>query len=89
MQTIPDALEKDVTSRNQTHALKKRTGRMPCAYSFIVTDAFTTASSFVLTDMTASHETTAASVHSKSSTNDFGLYTIDYILYYRRAVTFC
>jgi len=32
-QTIPDASEKDVTSRNQTHALKRRTGRMPCAYS--------------------------------------------------------
>ena len=33
MQTIPDALEKDVTSWNQTHAPKKRRGRMPCAYS--------------------------------------------------------
>ena len=33
-QTIPDASEKDVTSRNQTHALKKRTGRMTCAYSW-------------------------------------------------------
>jgi len=30
----PDASEKDVTPRNQTHALKRRTGRMPCAYSF-------------------------------------------------------
>jgi len=34
MQTIPDASEKDVTSLNQTHALKKRIGRMPCASSF-------------------------------------------------------
>jgi len=33
-QTIPDSSEKDVTSRNQTHALKKRTGRVPCDYSF-------------------------------------------------------
>jgi len=33
-QTIPDASEKDVTSRNQTHAPKKRRGPMPCAYSF-------------------------------------------------------
>jgi len=30
-QTIPDASEKDVTSRNQTHALKKLTERMTCA----------------------------------------------------------
>ena len=34
-QTIPDASEKDVTSRNQTHASNKRTGRMPCASSFM------------------------------------------------------
>jgi len=34
MQTIPDASEKDVTSGNQTYALKKCAGRMPCAYSF-------------------------------------------------------
>jgi len=33
-QTIPDASEKDVTLRSQTHALKKRTGRVPCAYNF-------------------------------------------------------
>jgi len=33
-QTIPDASEKDETSRNQTHAPKKRIGRMPCASSF-------------------------------------------------------
>jgi len=33
-QTIPDASEKDVTSRNQTHAPRKRRGRMPCASSF-------------------------------------------------------
>ena len=33
-QTIPPASEKDVTSHNQTHAFKKRTGRMPCAFSF-------------------------------------------------------
>jgi len=33
-QTIPDASEKDVTSRNQTHAPKKRTGRILCEYSF-------------------------------------------------------
>jgi len=33
-QTITDASEKDVTSRNQWHAPKKRTGRMPCASSF-------------------------------------------------------
>jgi len=34
-QTIPGASEKDVTSRNQTHAPKKRIGhtRMPCASS--------------------------------------------------------
>ena len=35
-QIIPDASEKDAMSRNQTHALKKRTGRMPCAYSLNV-----------------------------------------------------
>ena len=34
MQTVPNASEKDVTSRNKTLALKKRMGRMPCAYSF-------------------------------------------------------
>jgi len=34
-QTIPDASEKDVTSGNQTHAPKKRTGRVPCAYSLM------------------------------------------------------
>jgi len=33
MQTIPDASEKEVTLRNQTHALKKR---MPCASSFVL-----------------------------------------------------
>jgi len=32
-QTIPDASEKDVMSRNQTHVLKKHTGCMLCAYS--------------------------------------------------------
>jgi len=32
-QTIPDSTEKDVTSGNQTHAPKQRTGRMPCASS--------------------------------------------------------
>ena len=32
-QIIPDVSEKDVTSRNQKHASKKRTGRMPCASS--------------------------------------------------------
>jgi len=31
--TIPNASEKDVTSGNQAHALKKRTRRMSCAYS--------------------------------------------------------
>jgi len=32
--TIPDAPKKDVTPRNQTHATRQRTGRMPCASSF-------------------------------------------------------
>ena len=32
-QTIPDALKKDVTSRNQTHAFRKRIGCMPCAFN--------------------------------------------------------
>jgi len=32
-QTIPDASEKDVTLRSQTHAPKKRAGRLPCASS--------------------------------------------------------
>jgi len=36
-QAIPDASEKDVSSWNQTHAPKKRTGRMLCAYSFMST----------------------------------------------------
>jgi len=31
LQTIPDASKKHVTSGNQTRALKKRIGRMPCA----------------------------------------------------------
>jgi len=31
---MPDASEKDATSRNQTHAPNRRTGRMPCTYSF-------------------------------------------------------
>ena len=35
-QTIPDASKKDVTSRNQIHATKKRRGRMLCDYSFSV-----------------------------------------------------
>jgi len=36
-QTIPNASKKDVTSQNQTHAPKKRTGCMLCASSFMVT----------------------------------------------------
>jgi len=31
------ASEKDVTSRNHSHALKKRTGRIPCAQCFNLT----------------------------------------------------
>jgi len=33
---MPDASEKEVTSRNQAHALKKRTGCMTCASSLNV-----------------------------------------------------
>jgi len=32
---VPDASEKDLTSRNQTHAPKKRIGRIPCAFTFM------------------------------------------------------
>jgi len=32
-QTILDAFEQDVTSRNQTHTPTKHIGRMQCAYS--------------------------------------------------------
>jgi len=39
---MPDVSEKYVTSGNQTHALKKRIGRMPCAYSFRVQTADST-----------------------------------------------